>query len=98
MILDNHVIEKSAAPVKTTISSAVISVGQCKVKSRIQFLAEAVILQSIEDLFDSLQRRNSINFFRGEGFNVYAEIAGLSTANQIRIIRMLGNAGFKQSH
>jgi hypothetical protein len=72
-----------------------ISAGSKKVKSGIKSLAEAVILQAIEDLFDSSERKKSIDFFKSDNFTLCAETAGLSTLEQMRIIRMLANAGFK---
>jgi len=97
MIKGNLALETSAVPVwqKKIAPSSIFRSGQ-KTKSKIAAFAEAVILQSIEDLFDSLQRKGSIDFFKGDGFRLYAKIAGLSTVDQIRIIRMLANAGFKQ--
>lgn len=92
------VLEKSAVPVRRSrMVSAVISVSRKKDNSRIQALGEAIILQSIEDLFNSLQRKKSIEFFKSESFSLCAEIAGLSTVDQIRLIRMLVNADFKES-
>ena len=90
-------LEKSAVPVwrKKTTPDA-ISRSRQKVKSSIKSFTEAVILQSIEDLFDSFQRKESIDFFKGDGFRLYAKIAGLSTADRIKIIRMLAEAGFKR--
>jgi hypothetical protein len=97
MIKGNLALETSTVPVwrKKITPSAIFRSGQ-KAKSKIAAFAEAVILQSIEDLFDSMQRKESIDFFKGEGFRLYAKIAGLSSTDQIRIIRMLANAGFKQ--
>ena len=94
---NSFALEKSAVPVwRKNMTAGPIVMSNQKDKSSIKSFAESVILQSIEDLFDSLQRKESIDFFRGEGFRVYAKIAGLSTADQIRIIRMLANAGFKK--
>jgi hypothetical protein len=53
-------------------------------------LAEAIILQSIEDLWDSRHKDESMEFFRGEGFKICAEIAGLNTSKQLKILRLLG--------
>ena len=98
MLQGSFVLEKSSVPVrKANITSSMISARRQKVKTRIKSLAEAVILQSIEDLFDSLQRKKSIDFFKGEDFKMCAEIAGLSAIDQIRIIRMLVDASTRQS-
>ena len=92
----NLALEKTAVPfIRAGMTSGMISVSEQKVKARIQSLAEAVILQAIEDLFDSSERNKSIDFFKGETFTLCAETAGLSTLEQIRIIRMLAKAGFQ---
>jgi len=92
----NLALEKTAIPfIRASITSGMISVSEQKVKARIQSLAEAIILQAIEDLFDSSERNKSIDFFKGENFTLCAETAGLSTLEQMRIIRMLAKAGFQ---
>ena len=97
MMQGSLVLERSSVPVrKASITSSMISAGSQKVKNRIQSLAEAVILQSIEDLFDPSERKKSIDFFRGENFSLCAEIAGLSAVDQIRIIRMLVTVSSKE--
>ncbi len=53
-------------------------------------LAEAVILQSIEDLWIENRREECIRFFSGEDFRTCAAIAELDTADQIKILNMLG--------
>ncbi|TAN45936.1 MAG: hypothetical protein EPN22_00900 [Nitrospirae bacterium] len=40
-------------------------------------LAEAVILQSLSDLWRRDERHDSIKFFKGEGFNAYGSLAGM---------------------
>lgn len=52
-------------------------------------LAEAIILQSIEDLWDKDSREESIRFFTGEDFRTCAAIAKIDIADQIRILTML---------
>ena len=41
-------------------------------------LAEAVILQATVDLWSRLYRKESLEFFQGKGFSLYANIAGMS--------------------
>jgi hypothetical protein len=60
-------------------------------------LAEAVILQSIEDFWVPGQRLQSMDFFKGEGFNLYAKIAGLDTVNQMKILCLLGGERYDRS-
>ncbi len=65
------------------------------VMSHAASLAEAVILQAIEDLWNPMWKRDSLSFFEGSGFALYSEIAGISNTKQFAIIRMLANAGQK---
>ncbi|MDH4231612.1 MAG: hypothetical protein OEW04_06225 [Nitrospirota bacterium] len=41
-------------------------------------LAESVILQAMEDLLNHRGTDESIGFFQGDGFRLYAHIAGMS--------------------
>ncbi len=52
-------------------------------------LAESIILQSIEDLYNEKHREDSIKFFVGEGFLHCADIAGLKPAERSRILEMV---------
>jgi len=56
---------------------------------RVQYLAEAVILQSLADLCDKRYCQDCRRFFRGEGFTVWADLAGLSPLEQIRLLSMI---------
>jgi len=60
-------------------------------------LAEAIILQSIEDLWNPLCRRGSLRFFKSDGFALCSEIAGISYIKQLAMFRMLADAGRKKS-
>ena len=53
-------------------------------------LAEAVILQSMEDLWHPSHRDESKNFFEGDGFKICAEIAGINSTKQYNFIHLLG--------
>jgi hypothetical protein len=52
-------------------------------------LAEAIILQSIEDLWDEGQRRDCLMFFRGDGFTVCAEMAGMNVSARGRLLGLV---------
>ncbi len=68
---------------------------------RLKALAEAVILQAMEDLWSSTYRKESLEFFEGEGFAHCAELAGMTVVERLKLIRMLRrlNAGaFKTKH
>lgn len=56
---------------------------------KMKALAEAIILQSIEDLWDEAHRRESLEFFKGEGFDMYADIAGLGPAEKSKLLGMI---------
>jgi hypothetical protein len=52
-------------------------------------LAEAIILQTIEDIWSPAHCKGSMDFFKGEGFRICSEIAGLDLAEQFRILSLL---------
>ncbi len=52
-------------------------------------LAEAIILQSLEDLWSKTQKNKSLEFFTGEGFHICAEMAGMKIMDRIRLLGML---------
>ena len=52
-------------------------------------LAESIILQSFEDLWAKNFRKESENFFTGDTFCLCAEIAGMSTLDQIKMRTMV---------
>jgi len=58
----------------------------------VRYLAEAVILQSLADLCDKRHSQDCRRFFRGEGFTVWADLAGLSPLEQIRLLSMIQKA------
>ncbi len=64
-------------------------------------LAEAVILQSIEDLWSPSHKNESKNFFEGDGFKICAEIAGMNSLKQYKFLHLLGgktHAGTNKSY
>lgn len=63
-------------------------------------LAEAIILQGLDDLSDSRYRSESIDFFTGEGFEVCAGMAGLDIEEKLKImslVKSLTGQGQRQS-
>ena len=52
-------------------------------------LAESIILQSFEDLWSKNFRKDSENFFTGDTFCLGAEIAEMSTLDQIKMRTMV---------
>jgi hypothetical protein len=61
-----------------------------RLKARVRNLAEAVILQSLEDLWDPEYRGGSRDFFKGNGFRICADIAGLDSHKKIRFLHFIG--------
>lgn len=49
-------------------------------------LAEAIILQALEDMWNDRYFQDSIKFFMGDGFSVWSYIAGLDVYKQYMIL------------
>jgi hypothetical protein len=60
-------------------------------------LSEAIILQSIEDLWNPAYRHDSIEFLKGEGLQISAGLAGMSALDHIRLLRMLNGLSAKKT-
>ncbi len=60
-----------------------------KDRGKIAALAEAIILQSIEDLFDDRYKEDCKIFFFGEGFRTCAEIAKMKTIEQMKLLNLV---------
>ena len=60
----------------------------------LQRLAEAIILQSIEDLWEKsrLERRGSFAFFLGRGFHIWAELAGMTPVDRRTLLSLVVEA------
>jgi len=65
--------------------------------AHVRSLAEAIILQSIEDLWNPVCRRGSLRFFKSDGFALCSEIAGIGYIKQLAMFRMLADVGRKRS-
>lgn len=59
---------------------------------RIKSLAEGIILQAMEDLWDKDLRHESYHFFKGEGFKICAGLACLDGQEQSRIMSMIADS------
>lgn len=57
---------------------------------RLEALAEAVILQAMEDLWSDIHREKSREFFTGGGFKCFADMAGMGAVERLRLIKILG--------
>jgi len=52
-------------------------------------LAEAVMIQAMEDLWDKKHRRQSLDFFSGETFEDCAGLAGMDIYEQMTLLQIL---------
>ncbi|GAB4389733.1 MAG: hypothetical protein Kow0025_16910 [Thermodesulfovibrionales bacterium] len=52
-------------------------------------LAEAIIMQSMEDLSDTRYRSESIDFFTGEGFGICAGMAGMDIEDKLKVMGLV---------
>ncbi len=55
----------------------------------VKSLVEAIILQSIEDLWDERQKRDCLSFFNGDGFNICAGAAGINSSDQVKLLNLI---------
>ncbi len=69
-----------------TIGTGVVNKAQC---TRIKGLAEAILLQLMEDLWIDEERSGCMDFFMGEGFSICSEIAGMSSDDKIKILNIV---------
>ncbi len=63
----------------------------------VRHLAEAIILQSIEDLWDEGQRKDCLRFFRGNGFAICAEMAGMNVSARGRLLGLVNRLTVRKS-
>jgi hypothetical protein len=52
-------------------------------------LAEAVLLQSIEDLWDKKESKKCFSFFKGNGFHLCSDIAGISPVDRRKLLSLI---------
>ncbi|MBI4823348.1 MAG: hypothetical protein HY805_03845 [Nitrospirae bacterium] len=51
-------------------------------------LAQAIILQSVEDMWDKQHRAECMEFFTGEGFHICAQMAGLLPNEKSKLLNL----------
>lgn len=52
-------------------------------------LAEGIIMQSIEDLWDTCERKKCEQFFVGEGVSICSELAGMSLYDEVKLFNLV---------
>lgn len=70
--------------------SHAISMKKVKNLKGITNLAEAIILQSLEDIWAPEYKKETSEFFSGSGFGICSEIAGLDTVTQFKVLHFMG--------
>ncbi len=80
---------KSVEEIRNTPEAGARKISKKEERMRLKALAEAMILQSIEDLWSNANRKESIEFFEGEGFRHCADLAGMKVVERLKLIRML---------
>ncbi len=55
----------------------------------IKHLAEAIILQSIEDLWNGEQKEDCVAFFEGEGFLLCSGMAGINMFHKRKLLKLI---------
>lgn len=55
-------------------------------------LAESIILQCIEDLWDQASIKQSAEFFGRRGFGICAGIAGMDICDQLKLLELVNRA------
>ena len=55
----------------------------------IRNLAEAIILQSVEDLWDERRREDCRKFFAGEDYRLCASMADMNLSDQVKLLNMV---------
>lgn len=88
--MSNMILEYPSATEEKKQAYMPRSIGRKSASSHsARALAEAVILQSMEDFWSSTYKQESIEFFKGEGFNICAKIAGMGKEDQMKVLQML---------
>jgi hypothetical protein len=60
-------------------------------------IAEAIILQAIEDLWSPIHKQESIEFFTGEGYALCAQILDMGLIEKLKIIQIIKKAQKKEA-
>lgn len=55
-------------------------------------LAEAIILQSIEDLWNGQQKEGCVVFFEGEGFYLCSGMAGINMFHRRKLLSLISRS------
>ncbi len=88
----------SKMPTLSLVRPAKVTAPASRTKSRgiqsrrVKALAEAVILQAVEDLWSDTQRQRSREFFTGGAFGLFADIADMGAIERVRLLKMIGKA------
>src|SRR5208282_5051833 len=98
MVMKNYLIRRSPMINNLKTDGTIKKVVKKKAPGeQLKALAEAILLQSMEDLWNYEERSNCIDFFSGEGFRTCSEIAGMSSDDKVKILNMAGDITYQNS-
>ncbi len=84
----NKIMKSNSDKAKTTDGSSSL---RKKRPGALSSLAEAIILQSIEDLWLEKEKSDCMNFFTGEGFHIYAKLSCMDFPDQVKVLTLVKN-------
>ena len=64
-------------------------------KTQVKKIAEAIILQAIEDLWRPAHKKESVAFFNGEGFEICANLVDFGLHEKLKLIQLINKAAQK---
>ena len=64
-----------------------------RIPKPLKSLAESIILQALEDIWDPSLKEDSLKFFNGEGFSICSRVASLDEVSKDKIGQMLLSSG-----
>ncbi len=64
-------------------------------KTQVKKIAEAIILQAIEDLWRPAHKKESVDFFTGEGFEICANLVDFGLYEKLKLIQLINKAAQK---
>lgn len=64
-------------------------------KTQVKKIAEAIILQAVEDLWLPVHKKESVDFFTGEGFVICAKLVDFGLYEKLKLVHLINKAAQK---
>ncbi len=84
----NKIMKSNSDKAKTTEGNSSL---RKKRPGTLSSLAEAIILQSIEDLWLEKEKSDCMNFFTGESFHICANLSCMDFPDQVKVLNFVKN-------